>query len=524
MDLFLYVPSEANSDTGTTSARPVKRWTLVETCQLQFTIPPSGFLPKELTNSDQNCTLTLPEVARTRWSDNDSSTKGGPLRAMLCFRRVEGESVGPILAEVPFTLTRIATGVWSSGTGANKERKLLEPEESKGRDAHLMMDTATHVPHFRYGSQPVLLRFVADLASYGGPPPYYRGDGTPMVALPWNRSAYRPVFYVDDNALQHSAQREVAPPSEAVNRPPLALRIQISTLSPIRDVVNKQISMALSAAESLLHGSELDEFRFWLRDERLYRFLLTQVISFVHIWLDYLAFRDEVRFYRGKSDLGGVSISSIVTRLICSVIIFLYLMDGGGTSWIILLGVFSDVAIAAWKAWRVLRPTRTQTFPYFKFHSTQTPAERKTAQYDRIAITHLMLFLAPVMMGWALYALQRYAYASWYSWFISNMANCVYSVGFISLCPQLYINFRLKSVAHLPWKVFLYKVFNTFVDDVFAFLIDMPWKHRIMTLRDDVVFGLFLVQAWMYRVDKARTNEYGYSYDTPQSPKKDKLQ
>ena len=65
----------------------------------------------------------------------------------------------------------------------------------------------------------------------------------------------------------------------------------------------------------------------------------------------------------------------------------------------------------------------------------------------------------------------------------------------------------------MPWKVFMYKIFNTFVDDAFAWLIEMPWKHRIMTLRDDVVFLLFLVQVYVYRVDKSRTNEFGYSYD-----------
>ena len=68
-------------------------------------------------------------------------------------------------------------------------------------------------------------------------------------------------------------------------------------------------------------------------------------------------------------------------------------------------------------------------------------------------------------------------------------------------------------MAHLPWKVFLYKIFNTFVDDAFAFLIDMPWKHRIMTLRDDFVFLLFLVQVYLYKVDKTRTNEYGYAFE-----------
>jgi hypothetical protein len=63
----------------------------------------------------------------------------------------------------------------------------------------------------------------------------------------------------------------------------------------------------------------------------------------------------------------------------------------------------------------------------------------------------------------------------------------------------------------------MYKVFNTFVDDVFAFLIDMPWKHRIMTLRDDVVFVMFLVQAYLYRVDRTRPNEFGYAYEDSKS-------
>ena len=59
----------------------------------------------------------------------------------------------------------------------------------------------------------------------------------------------------------------------------------------------------------------------------------------------------------------------------------------------------------------------------------------------------------------------------------------------------------------------MYKIFNTFVDDAFAWLIDMPWKHRIMTLRDDVVFLMFLVQVYLYKVDKSRVNEFGYAFE-----------
>ena len=51
-----------------------------------------------------------------------------------------------------------------------------------------------------------------------------------------------------------------------------------------------------------------------------------------------------------------------------------------------------------------------------------------------------------------------------------------------------------KSVAHLPWKAFMYKAFNTFIDDVFAFIIKMPTTHRIACFRDDIVFFCYLYQ------------------------------
>ena len=56
--------------------------------------------------------------------------------------------------------------------------------------------------------------------------------------------------------------------------------------------------------------------------------------------------------------------------------------------------------------------------------------------------------------------------------------------GFILMTPQLFINYRLKSVAHLPWRVFGYKAMNTFIDDLFAFVIKMPSMHRAACFRD----------------------------------------
>ena len=38
----------------------------------------------------------------------------------------------------------------------------------------------------------------------------------------------------------------------------------------------------------------------------------------------------------------------------------------------------------------------------------------------------------------------------------------------------------------------------------------MPFKHRLMTLRDDLVFLIFLYQLYIYKVDTSRADEYGF--------------
>ena len=96
-----------------------------------------------------------------------------------------------------------------------------------------------------------------------------------------------------------------------------------------------------------------------------------------------------------------------------------------------------------------------------------------------------------------------------YSWLLESLVALVYGCGFIVMTPQLFINYKLKSVAHLPWKFFMYKALNTFIDDLFAFIIKMPTMHRLSCLRDDFIFLIYLYQRWAYGVDKKRANEYG---------------
>ena len=63
------------------------------------------------------------------------------------------------------------------------------------------------------------------------------------------------------------------------------------------------------------------------------------------------------------------------------------------------------------------------------------------------------------------------------------------SSGFIMMTPQLFINYKLKSVAHLPWRMMTYKALNTFIDDLFAFVIKMPTLYRLGCFRDGKLFS-----------------------------------
>jgi len=49
---------------------------------------------------------------------------------------------------------------------------------------------------------------------------------------------------------------------------------------------------------------------------------------------------------------------------------------------------------------------------------------------------------------------------------------------FVQLVPQLSINYKLKSVAHMPMKAMMYRTLSTVVDDFFTVGIQMHWLHQ----------------------------------------------
>ena len=265
-------------------------------------------------------------------------------------------------------------------------------------------------------------------------------------------------------------------------------------------------------------GSEFEEFKRIILESNTYLLATTGVVTLLHTVFEMLAFKNDVSHWRNKKDNVGTSFRTILANVVMQVIIFLYLLDNNeNTSWMILLGQGVGILIEAWKITRTvnvrLRPTPAGSLiPYtvkFEDKHQLSETEKRTQEYDQIAFKYLYRVAIPLLLAYAAYSLMYETHKSWYSFTITTLVGSVYAYGFLMMVPSLYINYRLKSVAHVPGKAMMYKFLNTFIDDLFAFTIKMPMLHRLATLRDDVIFFIYLYQSWKYKTDYSRVNEFG---------------
>nr|CAD7402749.1 unnamed protein product [Timema poppensis] len=254
---------------------------------------------------------------------------------------------------------------------------------------------------------------------------------------------------------------------------------------------------------------DVDEVKGIFADTNLYLLCLTMFVAAIHLLFDFLAFKNDVSFWRHTENMAGLSSRTIAWRAFSQSVVFLYLLDEK-TSLLVLIPSGVGVIIETWKVQKMLKvsPTFYGWLPWLQFTSRGTSeAEQKTQQFDAESMRYLSYLLYPLCVGGALYSLLYEPHKSWYSWTVHSLVNGVYTFGFLFMLPQLFINYKLKSVAHLPWRAFMYKAFNTFIDDLFAFIITMPTAHRVACFRDDFVFLIYMYQRWLYPVDRSRRDE-----------------
>ncbi|KAK2594891.1 hypothetical protein QQS21_007390 [Conoideocrella luteorostrata] len=307
---------------------------------------------------------------------------------------------------------------------------------------------------------------------------------------------------------------------------------KFSTLASI-DLNSKENARKAAFGQSLPtggDGSEIEMVKEVLIDTNPILLGITIFVSIAHVILETLAFGSDIAHYRKKKDNVGISVRSILANVFMQTVIFLYLLDNSqNTSWMILGSQVVGIVIEFWKVTTVVdvrfRPAPPGSLlPYsivFEDKHKLTETEEKTKEYDEIAFKYMYIVAVPLLIAYGIYSLIYETHKSWYSFIITTLVGSVYAYGFLMMVPSLYINYRLKSVAHMPAKAMMYKFLNTFIDDLFAFTIKMPILHRLATLRDDVIFFVYLYQRWAYKTDYTRVNEFGQGGEEEELLKKE---
>ncbi|QSZ30030.1 hypothetical protein DSL72_004548 [Monilinia vaccinii-corymbosi] len=268
-------------------------------------------------------------------------------------------------------------------------------------------------------------------------------------------------------------------------------------------------------------GTEFEMIKEVLLDTNIYLLVTTVIVSILHMIFEMMAFKSDISHYRNKKNNVGISVRSILGNVFMQGVIFLYLMDNNeNTSWMILFTQGMGIVLEFWKITTVvnvrIRDAPNSIIPYriaFEDKHVLSETEEKTKEYDAVAFKYMYMIAVPLLIAYGVYSLKYETHKSWYSFVIATLVGSVYAYGFLMMVPSLYINYRLKSVAHMPGRAMMYKFLNTFIDDLFAFTIKMPTLHRLATLRDDVIFFVYLYQSWKYKVDYTRVNEFGQGGD-----------
>ena len=336
-----------------------------------------------------------------------------------------------------------------------------------------------------------------------------------MVTFTKDGIYYEPIIYFNDywNLL-----RDFTPVNDTVREVSLHLTFQPMSLIKLQlylsQSMRNQWFQVLGEVEQ--SEEEQDSLKETILETNPIMLGLTVAVTLVHSVFEFLAFKNDIQFWKTRKSLEGLSVRSILFGVVQSFIVLLYVMDND-TNFVIKLSIFVGCLIDLWKITKVVSVELNRErllfglIPRPTFKDKSTYVESDTKKYDQLAFKYLGVVLFPLFCAYGVYSILYDEHKGLYSYVLGMLYGFLLTFGFIMMTPQLFINYKLKSVAHLPWRMLTYKALNTFIDDIFAFVIKMPTMYRIGCFRDDIVFFIYLYQRYKYKVDPKRVNEFGIS-------------
>ena len=260
---------------------------------------------------------------------------------------------------------------------------------------------------------------------------------------------------------------------------------------------------------SLLHDSSaFDEIKNILSDNSYSYLTILFTVNILHSLFSFLSVKNKLSFWKKVDSSEGISKRQYYLDVLFQMVIVLYLLDNEA-SFILIIFTAIETLISFWIAIRLLKfePRPDGKFPYYRLkQEALNTNEEKTAEYDRTATNFMSMILMPILIVYTIYSFYYRGEMAMYSFILKTLVSFIYAIGFINMTPQIYINYKFKSVDRMPWKAMIYQFLNTIVDDLFAFAVKMPTLQRISVFRDDIVFVIYLYQYWIYRNNSMKSS------------------
>mmetsp|Transcript_74408 Transcript_74408/g.162756 ORF Transcript_74408/g.162756 Transcript_74408/m.162756 type:complete len:628 (-) Transcript_74408:13-1896(-) len=336
---------------------------------------------------------------------------------------------------------------------------------------------------------------------------------TMAYPLPYKRAPYLPQLFVDEFGLTDDQLIKLNDTGSSA----WSSEVSFDLMGAPRWRFQEHMEMSLKQQEAFWgkDSEEMLQIRDLYANTPPLLLAITMVVSVLHMIFEGLAFKSDVEFFQDCDPEilnTYVSIQSIVVGIFMQIVLLLYLMDEN-TNMIVLVTSAGSILVDVWKVRRAMKVEWSKLFGFLPCPCLVSKVKKeKVDNFDSVAMKWLGLILSPGIVGFAIYSLVFDCHRSWYSYFLMVSSSCVYSLGFVLMTPQVFINYKHKTVAYLPWRKFIFRAISTFIDDLFALIIRMPTMHRLSCFRDDIVFIIYLYQRQIYKVDTTREfDEDGYA-------------
>ena len=254
---------------------------------------------------------------------------------------------------------------------------------------------------------------------------------TAMIRGDRSTGVYIPLTYLSDFWVLMKELTKVGPESDK-----RTVTIRAGTQSKSHYGYQRQFLMSIAKQQEwgVVTDADMDEYkRIWKETDPIL-LTVTFVVSLLHMFFEWMAFKSDIQFWRAKESVEGISVRSLYVELVMQVVIQLYFMDNQ-TSLLVMIPHLLSIPLTLWKISQAVRVEKSQSFPFFKLEHKASYANTTTKEFDRQAMTYMSYALYPGLAVYSVYSFMYNQHKSTYSYVLNTLVGTIYVFGFIEMTP-----------------------------------------------------------------------------------------